>query len=290
MALVILPGYTWSAGEVVTATKLNLAASPTIADGQSYTFAAGAAATPSINFSTATTTGFYLGASSIGFSVGAVSVGVWTAMGLFPAGAFFAADGLVGTPSISFGNDQDTGFYRVGANSIGIALGGALVGTWASGSYTSAVDLIVTNLCARCSANVVKTADTTLADLTGMSITVTTGGVYALYAAILMSTTTTGGFRTTLDGTAVVANMRVQNVITQNGAGTTQDVNASTIGSLGGGDNVASTGTSSTGLSEMMGTLEITTGGTLKIQVAQNNAAGASTFYKNSYIWAQRIS
>lgn len=38
MALTITPGYTWKNGEPPTATKLNLTAVPTIADGQSYTF------------------------------------------------------------------------------------------------------------------------------------------------------------------------------------------------------------------------------------------------------------
>lgn len=59
MAFTNTPGYVWTDGEVVTATKLNSAATPTIADGQSYGFASGAVGTPSINFSAETTLGFY---------------------------------------------------------------------------------------------------------------------------------------------------------------------------------------------------------------------------------------
>lgn len=56
-------GYTWVDGEVVTATKLNLAAAPTIG--------AGSAATPSLGFSNDTNTGFYSYASdTIGWSAG----------------------------------------------------------------------------------------------------------------------------------------------------------------------------------------------------------------------------
>lgn len=79
MSLVNTTGYSWINGETVTATKLNLAAVPTVADGQTYTFGAGAAATPSINFTGGTTTGFYLGSSSIGFSVGAASIATLSA-------------------------------------------------------------------------------------------------------------------------------------------------------------------------------------------------------------------
>lgn len=39
-------------------------------------------------------------------------------------GALKAADGLEGSPAITFGSDLDSGFYRIGANSIGLTLGG----------------------------------------------------------------------------------------------------------------------------------------------------------------------
>lgn len=61
MALTV--GYTWVDGEVVTATKLNSAALPTIG--------AGTAATPSLGFSTDTDTGFYsYAANTIGWAAG----------------------------------------------------------------------------------------------------------------------------------------------------------------------------------------------------------------------------
>ncbi len=38
-----------------------------------------------------------------------------------------ASNGAVGAPSVTFSSDTDTGLYRVGANNIGMAVGGALV-------------------------------------------------------------------------------------------------------------------------------------------------------------------
>lgn len=37
-----------------------------------------------------------------------------------------ADNGAVGTPSVSFASDPDTGMYRVGANLLGLAIGGAI--------------------------------------------------------------------------------------------------------------------------------------------------------------------
>lgn len=127
--------------------------------------------------------------------------------------------------------------------------------------------------------NLVKTADTLLAPIPGMSITVTVGKTYFFRASILMSTTTTGGFRTVLDGTAVMTNIRVQDTMSYGQAAGVAEVSTSTIGGLGGGNTRPSTGTASTGLSEMTGTFTVATGGTVFITAAQNNGAGATTFY-----------
>ncbi len=64
---------------------------------------------------------------------------------------FLAANGSVGTPSISFTNDPDTGFYSVGANTIGIAASGNLTfsingsGTFFSATATGGVNLTTGN-------------------------------------------------------------------------------------------------------------------------------------------------
>ncbi len=91
MSFTLTPGYNWSDGEVVTETKLDLAATPTLANDQTYTFGAGTAAAPSVNFTGGTTTGLYLGSSSIGFAVGGASMGTWSASALTvtPSGGLY---------------------------------------------------------------------------------------------------------------------------------------------------------------------------------------------------------
>lgn len=81
MAFTLVPGYVWVDGEVFTATKANLAATPTLAGDQTYTFGVGAAATPSINFTGFTTSGFYY-VGGLGVSIAGSSVGLFTATGL----------------------------------------------------------------------------------------------------------------------------------------------------------------------------------------------------------------
>lgn len=54
------------------------------------------------------------------------------------------ADGLVSAPSFTFTDDTDTGLYRVGANSLGIATGGTVRLTIASALATLATPLTIT--------------------------------------------------------------------------------------------------------------------------------------------------
>lgn len=86
MAFTLTPAYSWSDGDLVTAVRLASTATPTLANGQTYTFGAGTAALPSWNFTGYTTTGLYAAAPGIGFSVAGASVGTWTATGLAVTG------------------------------------------------------------------------------------------------------------------------------------------------------------------------------------------------------------
>ncbi len=47
-------------------------------------------------------------------------------------GRVYAADGAVGTPSLSFANDTDTGFYTSAANRVNLAIAGADSVRWAA--------------------------------------------------------------------------------------------------------------------------------------------------------------
>lgn len=73
MAFSNTAGYTWADGEVVTATKLNSAGLPTIANGQTYGFGSGSAGAPSLSFSAEATLGFYRYAAGVVGLVGNIS-------------------------------------------------------------------------------------------------------------------------------------------------------------------------------------------------------------------------
>ena len=86
------------------------------------------------------TVGFNLVGTNIVFAT--APTGGQSFFGVILAGADYVTvgaqfpDGTVSAPSITFENDSDTGFYRYGANEIGIAVGGVLAGTIKSGGIT----------------------------------------------------------------------------------------------------------------------------------------------------------
>lgn len=90
----------------------------------------GAVGTPSYTFESDSDTGIYhIGVNSFGISAGGVnvatvSVGSFGINGIGTAGAFQTSDGSAAAPGFSFLADSDTGVYRIGANSIGIATAG----------------------------------------------------------------------------------------------------------------------------------------------------------------------
>lgn len=61
-------------------------------------------------------------------------VPTWTGIHTFSLRTLFA-DGTVLLPGLSFGSDTDTGFYRVGANSLGVAVAGALAAAFNSTNF-----------------------------------------------------------------------------------------------------------------------------------------------------------
>ncbi len=144
MAFTLTPAYVWSNGDLVTATRLNLTATPTLAASQSYVFADGTNAAPSIAFASGTTTGLYYD-TGVAFAVGGVAKGKVTSTGLNGmdvgtttpgAGAFTTlsatgvtslAAGAVGAPGLYLAGDTTTGLYRIGSNNYGFAVSGSKV-------------------------------------------------------------------------------------------------------------------------------------------------------------------
>lgn len=87
----------------------------------------GSAGSPAYSWTSDPDTGFYrAGANDFRAVAGGVEIGRFTSTFMSSSLTFFAIDGAVGTPSISFGSDTDTGLYRIGANDLGLSAGGAL--------------------------------------------------------------------------------------------------------------------------------------------------------------------
>jgi hypothetical protein len=94
----------------------------------------GTAAAPSLNYTNYPTTGLYSSAANaIGFATSGVARAAISSTGLAvtgtitPTGSVHAAAGSVGNPSLAFNADQDTGLFNIGANNLGVAIGGAKV-------------------------------------------------------------------------------------------------------------------------------------------------------------------
>lgn len=100
---------------------------------------AGTAAAPSLSFLTDTDTGIYsFGANALGFATGGASrVAISSSFFNFSGAAqAVSADGAAATPAYSFVNDQNTGFYSIGADQIGLSIGGTLRLTGSTTAFT----------------------------------------------------------------------------------------------------------------------------------------------------------
>ncbi len=96
--------------------------------------ASGSVGSPSYSFAADLDTGLYrIGANNLGIAVGGTKIVDISATGVSitgtwsPSGQILAADGTVSLPGISFASDPDSGFYRIGANNLGIGVNGAKV-------------------------------------------------------------------------------------------------------------------------------------------------------------------
>lgn len=142
----------------------------------------GTAAAPSLNYTNYPTTGLYSSAANaIGFATSGVARAAISSTGLAvtgtitPTGSVHAAAGSVGNPSLAFNADQDTGLFNIGANNLGVAVGGAKVLDVASTGLTVTGALGASSLTSPASTNL-----TLAAGGTNQSVVLTpsgTGGV-----------------------------------------------------------------------------------------------------------------
>ena len=93
---------------------------------------AGTIGTPSLNFGDAATGIYRTALNQIGITTNGSLITYWSTTGLLMnTGAISALAGSVGTPAINL-SDTTTGFYRPGANQIGMTVSGTNIATWSS--------------------------------------------------------------------------------------------------------------------------------------------------------------
>lgn len=117
----------------------------------------GSAANPSYSFQNSTSTGVYSSAANrlslsangaIRMEARAGSIDFYPAGSLtssIQANGYYNTDSSASSPSYSFQNDSDTGFYRDTNNQIAIALGGSTAGQIAQGSFTMGITGLATS-------------------------------------------------------------------------------------------------------------------------------------------------
>lgn len=110
----------------------------------------GSAAAPPYSFTSANSTGMYLGgAGDLGFSVGGTLRFDITSSSAIASVPILIVNGTAGAPSLAFTSDADgtgTGIYRVGVNSMGISANGVLALTIDTSGVTAAGPLAASNL------------------------------------------------------------------------------------------------------------------------------------------------
>lgn len=119
------------AGAATTALRSDVTMQLDLADGFSFTgthlHRTGSAGAPTFAFISDATSGMYSGGvNDLRFAVGGALALQMQPTFFAPLQPVRAIDGSAGTPSFSFFSDSDTGLYRVGADQIGIATGGAV--------------------------------------------------------------------------------------------------------------------------------------------------------------------
>jgi len=130
----------------------------------------------------------------------------------------------------------------------------------------------------RATAIFTKTADTTLANVTGLTATVKAAGVYNFRAILFVDADVVGGQKYTIGGTATATSV-VFNINT-----ISNTTNALVITSRQTAINGAGAGQagSTSNYTEITGTIVVATAGTITVQFAQNAASGASSVLVNS--------
>ena len=116
-----------------------------------------------------------------------------------------------------------------------------------------------------------KTGNTTLSDVTGLSVTVTAGSTYGLKGVLFLTSGSSGGVKVAIAGTATATSIVYDGLLFSNGT-----ISAQTrVTSLG--STVCAATAVLTTQCQIEGTITVNAGGTLTIQFAQNASNGTTS-------------
>ena len=131
----------------------------------------------------------------------------------------------------------------------------------------------------------VTSQSTTPADVSGLSVTLVTGGIYDIRFAGNAEGASTGvQFR--LGGTVSATYVEASWQIIEDGNPLAASIISERESAIGGG---VVTSTTVVQCAELHGTVQVATGGTLTIQFARNGGSGTATLYKGASLIAMRM-
>lgn len=125
--------------------------------------------------------------------------------------------------------------------------------------------------------------NTTIADITGLTATLVSNGIYRFRATLFVDATLGGGSKFSIGGTATATDIKYQINLTDN----TTNSNTITSRQTAIGGSAGQSGTT-TGWCVIEGTIVVNAGGTLTVQFAQNAASGTSSVLTGSTFLTQQ--
>ncbi len=124
---------------------------------------------------------------------------------------------------------------------------------------------------ARVSTQFDKTSDTTLANVTGLTVNVSAAGVYSFEAVLYTSANVAGGVKCAIAGTATATAIVYEALVFDAGALVAQ-TRATSLGTAVGGITIATAAHIT-----IRGTITVNAAGTLTVQFAQNASTGTAS-------------
>lgn len=223
-------------------------------------FSDGAVASPSISFSADQDTGFYrAGANIVGVAAGGSNPILFYSDHTRCTLSFRLIDGTADSPGLQFQSDQDTGFYRYGANQIGVSVGGVAAIIVSSSGVQLSTDLLMHNgSAADPSISFAANVDTGLFRQGTNAIGVTCGGTERLRF------TTAGLLITTIGELSADVGVTIDSVLLK-------DAGAQVGNGSAGAPTITFASDTDTGLYRVgANSLGISAGGTARLQISSN--------------------